>query len=157
MAAQTVLVVERHFREPREVLFNAWTEPAEMAQWRGSPGWHVERETVRADLRLGGTYRHVKVRDDDPSVRVTTDAIFTEIFIPTVLVARQRISGDNRINPNTALELRVEFLRSRRQGTLVRIVQGPYDETVAGHHSRDWECELSRLETYLARRGRTEG
>lgn len=154
MTANIMLVVERQFDQPRDVLFKAWTEPAEMALWRGSPGWHVERETVSSELRLGGRHHHVKVRDDDPAVRVTTDAVFTEYFEPDVFVARQRITGDSGIDPEIPLELRVEFLRTGREGTLIRIIQGPYDETVAYEHSQGWERELTRLESYLTRRGR---
>jgi hypothetical protein len=40
-----------------------------------------------------------------------------------------------------------------RDGTLVRIVQGPYEPEVAGYHSKGWERELERLEAYLAQRG----
>ena len=78
MPENIILVVERMFDQSGAELFHAWTEPGQMAQWRGSPGWHVERETVTSELRLGGRHHHVKVRDDDPSVRVTTDALFTD-------------------------------------------------------------------------------
>lgn len=152
MTANIMVVVERQFDEPRQVLFTAWTAPEEMARWRGSPGWHVERETVTSDLRAGGRHHHVKVLDADPAVRVTTDAVFTEFFEPDVFVARQRISGDAGIDPDTPLELRVEFVRTGRDGTLVRIIQGPYDETVAYEHSQGWERELTRLYDYLATR-----
>lgn len=154
MTANIMLVIERKFDEPRQVLFEAWTVPAEMMQWRGSPGWHVEQDTVTSDLRLGGAHHHVKVRDDDPSVRVTTDAVFIEFFEPDVFVARQRITGDAGIDPGIPLELRVEFLKTGRDGTLVRIIQGPYDETVAYEHSQGWERELTRLQTYLDERGK---
>ncbi|WP_290055958.1 SRPBCC family protein [Amycolatopsis solani] len=154
MTANIILVIERKFDNPRPVLFRAWTAPEEMASWRGSPGWHVERETVSSDLRLGGRHHHVKVRDDDPAVRVTTDAVFTEFFDPDVFVARQRITGDDGIDPDLPLELRVEFLETGRDGTLVRIIQGPYDETVAYEHSQGWERELTRLQDYLAEGGR---
>jgi len=150
MTADIMLVVERVFDEPRDVLFRAWTEPAEMAQWRGSPGWHVETDTVTSELRLGGKHHHVKVLDSDPSVRVTTDAIFTEFFDPDVFVARQRITGDAGIDPDTPLELRVEFLKTGRNGTLTRIIQGPYDAAVAYEHSQGWERELTRLQSYLS-------
>lgn len=150
-----MLVVERMFDEPCADLFRAWTEPTEMARWRGSPGWHVEPETVSSELRVGGRHHHVKVRDDDPSVRVVTDAVFTEFFDPDVFVARQLISGDPGIDPGTPLELRVEFVSTGRDGTLVRIIQGPYDEAVADEHSQGWERELSRLQTYLLSRSGT--
>ena len=150
MTANVMVVIERQFDYPRPAVFRAWTAPDEMARWRGSPGWHVETDTVRSDLRAGGQHHHVKVRDDDPQVRVTTDAVFTEYFDPDVFVARQRITGDPGIDPDVPLELRVEFTRTGRDGTLVRIIQGPYEPEAGSVHGQGWERELNRLETYLA-------
>ncbi|RBY82496.1 SRPBCC domain-containing protein [Geodermatophilus sp. TF02-6] len=149
MTANVMVVVERQFDYPRPDVFQAWTQPAEMARWRGSLGWHVEPDTVTSDLRLGGRHHHVKVRDNDPTARVTTDAVFTEFFDPDVFVARQRITGDPGIDPDVPLELRVEFSKTGRDGTLLRIIQGPFEPDVAGQHSRGWEQELDRLQTYL--------
>jgi uncharacterized protein YndB with AHSA1/START domain len=152
MTANVRVVVERQFDYPREVVFRAWTQPEEMAQWRGSPGWHVERDTVSSELRLGGRHHHVKVRDNDPTARVTTDSVFTEFFEPDVFVARQRITGDPRIDPDTPLELRVEFSKLGKHDTLVRVVQGPFEPDIAHYHSKGWEQEFDRLEAYLAQR-----
>ena len=151
MTANVMVIIERQFDYPQPVVFRAWTAPEEMAQWRGSPGWHVETETVSSDLRVGGKHHHVKLRDNDPSVRVATDAVFTEYFAPDVFVARQRITGDPGIVPDKPLELRVEFTKTGRDGTLLRIVQGPYDAEVAGFHSKGWELELGRLQEFLDR------
>ena len=152
MTANVMVVVERQYDFPRPDVFRAWTAPEEMARWRGSPGWHVETDTVTSDLRVGGRHHHVKVRDDDPATRVTTDAVFTEFFEPDVFVARQRITGDPGIDPGAPLELRVEFTRMGRDDTLVRIVQGPFQPDRAEYHARGWELELNRLEEYLAHR-----
>ena len=94
MVANVMLIVERKFDYPQNRVVKAWTAPEEMMLWRGSPGWHVEQETVSSELKLGGKHHHVKIRDNDPTVRVTTDAVFTEYFDPDVFVARQRITGD---------------------------------------------------------------
>ena len=59
-------------------------------------------------------------------------------------MACQTISGDPGIDPGTPLELRV--VKTGRDGTLVRIIQGPYDEAVAYTHSQGWERELTRLQ-----------
>ena len=40
----------------------------------------------------------------------------------------------------------MEFVKTGRDGTLVRIIQGPYDEAVAHTHSQGWERELTRLQ-----------
>ena len=149
MSANVMVIVERQFDFPRSIVFQAWTAPEKMAEWRGSPGWHVEIETNRADLRLGGRHYHVKVRDNDPTTRVGTDGVYTEFFRPDVFVSRERITGDPGIDPDVPLELRVEFTRMGRDNTLVRIIQGPYEPDVASWHGEGWEKEMTRLADYL--------
>ena len=153
MVANVIVTVERQFDHPRPQVFQAWTDPAQLAQWRGSPGWHVELESVTGELRLGGRHHHVKVRDNDPSTRVGTDGVYTEYFEPDVFVSREKITGDPGIDPDTPLELRVEFTKYGRdgKGTLVRIIQGPYEPGVAGWHGEAWEKELTRLAAFLDR------
>ncbi|MDO5286667.1 MAG: SRPBCC domain-containing protein [Actinomycetia bacterium] len=153
MVANVIVTVERQFDHPRPQVFQAWTDPAQLAQWRGSPGWHVELESVTGELRLGGRHHHVKVRDNDPSTRVGTDGVYTEYFEPDVFVSREKITGDPGIDPDTPLELRVEFTKYGRdgKGTLVRIIQGPYEPGVAGWHGEAWEKELTRLAEFLDR------
>lgn len=150
MTANVIVTVEREFDSPRSQVFRAWTEPSQLAQWRGSPGWHVEQETLAGELELGGRHHHVKVRDADPTTRVTTDGVYTEYFEPDVFVSRERITGDPGINPDVPLELRVEFTKMGRDNTLVRIIQGPYEPDVAGWHGEGWEKELVRLADHLA-------
>lgn len=157
MTANVIVTVERNFDYPRPVVFRAWTAPEELAQWRGSPGWHVEDSTVAGELVLGAKHHHVKVRDADPTTRVTTDGVYSEFFDPDVFVSRERITGDPGIDPNATLELRVEFNQMGRQNTLVRIIQGPYEPDVAGWHGEGWEKELARLENYLSRNAGKEG
>ena len=134
MSANVMVIVERQFDYPRATVFQAWTDPAIYARWRGSPGWHVENETLSGERELGGRHRHVKVRDNDPDTRVTTDGVYTEYF-----------------------ELRVEFTKYGRDGTLLRIIQGPYDPDVAGWHGEGWEKELNRLADLLDGRGEYAG
>ena len=150
MTANVIVTVEREFDAPRERVFRAWTQPEELAQWRGSPGWHVETDTVSGELALGGRHHHVKVRDADPSTRVGTDGVYTEYFEPDVFVSSEKITGDPGIDPNVPLELRVEFTRMGRDNTLVRIIQGPYEADVASWHGTAWEAELTRLADYLS-------
>jgi hypothetical protein len=68
-----MVVVERQFDYPRPALFRAWTVSEEMTRWRGGPGGHVETDTATCELRVGGPLHHVKVREDEPAVRVTTE------------------------------------------------------------------------------------
>ena len=152
MTANVIVTVEREFDTLRPQVFRAWTIPSEMAQWRGSPGWHVEVDGLTGDPRPGGRYHHVTVREAD-NLRVTTDGVYTEFFEPDVFVSRELITGDPGIDPGVPLELRVEFTKMGRNDTLVRIIQGPYEPDVAGWHGEGWEKELNRLADYLDRIG----
>lgn len=148
VTANMILVVEREYPFARDDVFDAWTIPEQMSQWRGSPGWHVDPSTVTSELKAGGRHHHDKVRESDGHV-VSTDAVFTEYIRPDVFVAKQRITGDEGINPEVPLELRVEFTKMGKRGTLVRVVQGPYDPEEAKDHSTGWEAEMQRLADWL--------
>lgn len=156
MTANVIVTVERQFDFPRQPVFRAWTDPSELVRWRGSPGWHVEADSVSGEQKLGGHHVHFKVRDSDPGTRVGTAGIYTEFFDPDVFVSRERITGDPGIDPNVPLELRVEFNQTGRDGTLVRIIQGPYEPDVAGWHGEGWEKELVRLQEFLVKSRRPE-
>lgn len=56
MTADT-LTVTRHFDEPREVVFDAWTTPTHFAAWFGGADVDVPISTVVLDARSGGTWR----------------------------------------------------------------------------------------------------
>ena len=155
MTANVIVTVEREFDTPRPQVFRAWTVPSELAQWRGSPGWHVELDSLFGEAKLGGRHHHVKVRESD-NLKVTTEGVYTEFFEPDVFVSRERITGDPGIDPGAPLELRVEFTEMGRKDTLVRIIQGPYEPDVAGWHGEAWEKELARLADYLDRTGGQE-
>lgn len=152
MTANVIVTVEREFDVLRPRVFRAWTVPTELAQWRGSPGWHVAPDDLFGELKTGGRHRHVKVRESD-DLRVTTEGVYTEFFDPDVFVSSERITGDPGIDPGVPLELRVEFTEMGRRDTLVRIIQGPYEPDVADWHGEAWDRELDRLAVYLQRTG----
>ncbi len=149
MPANIMLIVEREYPYTRDIVFKAFTDPDELALWRGRKGYHVPRETIISELKLGGRHHHEKVSDTDPNDRQVTEAVFTEFFEPDVFVAKQRISGAPGVDPEVPLELRVEFMKMGKTNTLVRVVQGPYDPAAATDYSDGWESELAKLSAYL--------
>lgn len=78
----STLVLSRVFDAPRELVFDAWTQPEHVAQWWGPAGF--ENTRVDIDLRVGGEFR-VFMRAPDASVHVCTGA-FIEIARPARLV-----------------------------------------------------------------------
>ena len=55
-AAEQPITITRVFDAPRELVFKAWTEPDQVAQWFGPAGFETPREGVEIDLRVGGRY-----------------------------------------------------------------------------------------------------
>jgi uncharacterized protein YndB with AHSA1/START domain len=59
--------VERDFNAPRELVFDAFTQPELVRQWLlGPPGWTMP--VCEIDLRVGGRYRYVWRKDGVPDM-----------------------------------------------------------------------------------------
>ncbi len=152
MEPDTILVVERLYPYHRKDLFQAFVDPAKLAAFFAPAGWHVVADSVEMDPKLGGRFRHTKVRDKDPNQHWVVDGVYTEFFEPDVIVTRQRISGIPGIDPTKAVELRLEFTKMGRDDTLLRVVQGPYTAQAAVDYSDGWESILDRLDLLLSGR-----
>lgn len=61
-ALEREIVLTRVIAAPRARVFQAWTDPAQIAQWFGPEGFQVE--TLECDLREGGRWRFVYTGPD---------------------------------------------------------------------------------------------
>jgi len=76
------LVLTRTLDAPRELVFRAWTEPAQLARWWGPKGF--TNPVCELDPRPGGTLRIVMRAPDGAQHPMT--GVFREIVIPERLV-----------------------------------------------------------------------
>jgi hypothetical protein len=53
-AAERELIITRVFDAPRELVFNAWTEPERLVRWWGPEGWTTP--FCKIDLRCAGVW-----------------------------------------------------------------------------------------------------
>lgn len=79
--ADREIVVERVFDAPRELVWEAWTNPKHVAQWWGPHGFTTTIEKM--DFRVGGEWRHVMHGPDGTDY--PNSSVFREI------VAHERI------------------------------------------------------------------
>jgi uncharacterized protein YndB with AHSA1/START domain len=79
------ITVTRIFDAPREAVWKAWTEPAQLARWWGPRGWSTPPDGVTIDLRPGGTMRVASIADVD-GAEMTTEGVFAEVVEPERLV-----------------------------------------------------------------------
>jgi uncharacterized protein YndB with AHSA1/START domain len=75
------ITVTRVFDAPREAVWKAWTEPAQLARWWGPRGWSTAASNVTIDLRTGGTMRVTSVSDEG-GAEMTTEGVFREVVEP---------------------------------------------------------------------------
>jgi uncharacterized protein YndB with AHSA1/START domain len=77
--------ITRVFDAPRELVWNAWTEPEQLARWWGPRGWSTPPEAVTMDVRPGGAFRVPSVSDEDGS-EMTVEGVYLEVNEPERLV-----------------------------------------------------------------------
>ena len=94
--------VSRDFHAPRQLVFDAFTQPHLVRQWLlGPPGWTMP--VCEIDLRVGGTYRYVWRKDGVKDMAM--GGMFREIVSPERLVATERF--DESWYPGEALDTTV--------------------------------------------------
>src|SRR5882724_10217009 len=81
-AAERELVFTRVFDAPRDLVFEAWTDPKHVAQWWGPKGFSTTIQEM--DVRPGGTWRLVMHGPD--GVDYKNRIIFREVVKPERLV-----------------------------------------------------------------------
>jgi uncharacterized protein YndB with AHSA1/START domain len=80
-ASARQIAITRVYDAPRERVWAAWTEPAQLARWWGKRGWNARLETIVLDVRPGGTFRVTTVSEHDGS-EMTNEATFHEVVPP---------------------------------------------------------------------------
>ncbi|MBD1875555.1 SRPBCC domain-containing protein [Nodosilinea sp. FACHB-131] len=76
------IVITRLFNAPRDLVWQAWTDPAHIAQWWGPEGFTTRVEEM--DLRPGGQSRYVMVGPDGTEYPV--QGVFREVVPPERIV-----------------------------------------------------------------------
>ena len=79
--AERELTIRRVYDAPRQLVWNAWTEPEQIARWWGKRGWSTPLESVTLDVRPGGAFRLNSVSDADGR-EMPLDAVYREVVEP---------------------------------------------------------------------------
>jgi uncharacterized protein YndB with AHSA1/START domain len=75
------ITIRRVFDAPRERVWAAWTEPAQIARWWGRRGWSTPPDSVSLDVRPGGVFRLTSVNDEDGR-EMPLDTTFRDVVEP---------------------------------------------------------------------------
>jgi uncharacterized protein YndB with AHSA1/START domain len=145
------LIIERVFDAPRELVWKAFTDPDQIAQWFGPVGYSVPRESVEVDLRVGGRMTLTMVPDSDEYPPAgESSGTFTEIVEPSLLVTREEITGELvEVFGSDVIEMRLE-LHDEDGKTRLVLHQGPYGDQILGDARAGWLSSFTKLDGLLS-------
>jgi uncharacterized protein YndB with AHSA1/START domain len=137
--ADQQVVVTRVFDAPREVVFRAWTDPAQVAEWFGPQGMAIPRDSVVIDARVGGSFALRMVRDE-MGFEMGLAYEIVELVEPELLVLHHGAKPELGIPHATVT--RVE-LHDEGGKTRMVLTDGPYPES--GHAEAGWLQAFDKL------------
>jgi uncharacterized protein YndB with AHSA1/START domain len=137
------VVITRIFDAPRDLVFQAWTDPDQVAQWFGPDGFDTPRETVTIDLRVGGRYELAMVQKESGAVFPVRYEII-ELDPPRLLVLKSEPMPEMGMHEPTVT--RVEF-HDHGEKTRVSLSDGPY--TQSAHAEAGWNGAFVKLDALL--------
>ena len=143
---QRELTIMRVFDAPREVVFAAWTDAKQAAQWWGPQGFTTI--SCEMDVRVGGAYRAC-MRSLE-GTRHCRSGIYREIVPPARLVfsyAWQDAAG----NPGHETVVTVTFADAGGDKTRLTLHQSMFEtESARDSHQAGWTSCLERFADYVA-------
>jgi uncharacterized protein YndB with AHSA1/START domain len=137
------VLITRIFDAPRELVFRAWTDPDQVAQWFGPEHFDTPRQTVEIDLRIGGRYELTMVQRHS-GARFPVRYEIVELDPPRLLVLRSEPMPEVGIHGATFT--RVE-LHDHGDKTRMTLSDGPYTE--AGHAEAGWHAAFGKLDALV--------
>lgn len=142
--ATAELAITRVFDAPRELVFDAWTEPARLVQWWGPKGFTIP--SCEMDVRPGGAWR-VCMRDaagGDHWVR----GVYREIDEPERLVFSWAWEDpQGKLGHETVVALSFAEEGERTKLTLHHAIFE--SENARDQHQSGWASTLEKLTEYL--------
>jgi uncharacterized protein YndB with AHSA1/START domain len=148
--ASKELVITRVFDAPRELVYRAFTDPDQLAQWFGPVGYSVPRDTVEIDARVGGEERYVMVNDADPNEKSPVNAKFTEVIENELLATVEEWEGVPGLQDAGSMSTRLEFHDAGEGKTRLVLRQWPYTEQMEGMAREGWNSSFTKLDKLLA-------
>lgn len=146
---ETELVITRIFDAPREMVYRAFVDPDQLAQWFAPAGWSVPRDTVTIDARRGGVQEFTMVNDDDPTMTSPVHATFTEVIENELLVAEEPETFMPEFK-DKGMHVRIEFHDEEGGRTRLVLRQGPYTPEMEANARAGWTSSFIKLDTLLA-------
>lgn len=145
------LVMTRVFDAPPRAVFEAWTDPAQIAQWFGPA--NVQAEVLELQARPGGRYRLSALNSTGQQVHIV-GGIFREVTPYSRLVFTWQWevgTGDPAKDPNAEMLITVTFKPKGKQTEMTLHQINFASDDSRDKHTHGWSGSLEKLAAYLAK------
>ena len=155
-------IITREFDTPRQLIFDAWTQPEHLKNWM-FPQQGFVCEYVSAEIKSGGSSLHKMIAPNGREMWLLTK--YEEVIAPEILVFRQYNSNEfgailpNPQMPNWPKELRTTIKLEAVNGkTKLQLIWQPINptkeeaeafEASRAQHGNGWGGGFDQLTTYL--------
>src|SRR5204863_5516305 len=145
-AGKLSLEIKRFIKAPRDRVYAAWTDLAQLKQWFGPE--NVQTRELAADVRVGGRYRWDLVNSEGE--KMTCRGEYRELQPDKKIVFTWQWEDDEDWENRTSI-VTVE-LDDADGGTELRLVheQLPNEESRDGH-TQGWNSALDKLEKFFSK------
>lgn len=139
------ILMTRAFDAPRNLVWEAWTNPAHVPRWMlGPDGWSMP--VCEIDLRPGGEWRFVWRRSDGTEMEMR--GVYREVVPPERLVHTESWGGDWPETLNTLVLLEKDG-RTRMECTILYPSEEARDAALRTGMKDGVEISFDRLAAYL--------
>jgi uncharacterized protein YndB with AHSA1/START domain len=80
-ATASEITLTRIYDAPRQAVWDAWTQPDQIARWWGKRGWNTPPSSVTMDVRPGGVFRLNSIHEET-GAELPVEAVFREVVEP---------------------------------------------------------------------------
>jgi uncharacterized protein YndB with AHSA1/START domain len=144
-ATMQQITIMRVFDAPRELVFKAWTDPDQLAEWFGPAGFDIPRDSVEIDLRVGGRY-HLRMVHGGSGREHPIHYEIVEVVEPELLVLKSEPMPEVGLHHGTVARIELQEEAGKTRMTLS---DGPYTEEGGKGAGAGWEGAFDKLEALL--------
>lgn len=135
----------RTFDAPRQVVWEAWTDPDQIARWWGPHGIRTPRETIELELRPGGRVR-LEMVDVATGARYPSSGTILEVTPPARLVWSDDGFADGTGKSTTTVTLTAVD----EQTTMLHLhVVADFTDIVRAGAEDGWSSQLDKLAEHV--------
>jgi uncharacterized protein YndB with AHSA1/START domain len=143
--AEQEITITRVFDAPRDLVFQAWTDPDHVAKWFGPAGFETPRDSVEIDLRVGGRF-NLRMVKHGGGMEYALRYEIVELRAPDLLVLRSGPMPEVGLDHETITRVELDEENGKTRMTLT---DGPYTEAGGKGAGAGWQGSFDKLEELL--------